>query len=141
MLLLLVTSAAFAQGGMQMMRGGGGWGMKSPYMRMYDPKTVETARGTVERIDAITPMKGMSGGVHLTLTTDQGPLSIHLGPQWYLQNQETQLKPGDKVEITGSRITFNGKPALIAKQVVKGDEVLTLRNDNGVPAWSGWRRG
>lgn len=89
---------------------------------MYDPKTVETVRGTVERIDAITPMKGMSGGVHLTLNTDQGPLSIHLGPQWYLQNQDILLKPEDKVEITGSRITFDGMPAIIAKQVVKGDE-------------------
>ena len=28
----------------------------------------------------------------------------------------------------------------IAGEVKKGDEILELRDDNGFPAWSGWRR-
>jgi hypothetical protein len=44
--LLFVTTESFAQKGPGMMwRGGGGWGPGSPYNRMYDPKTVETAMG------------------------------------------------------------------------------------------------
>ena len=141
-LILTVTLAAvpsYAQRGMRG-KGGGGWGMGSPYSRMYDPATVETISGKVERIDAVTPMKGMSVGVHLRITTDKGPVSVHLGPQWYLQNQDVLIKTGDQVEITGSRVVFEGKPAVIAKEVIKGDEVLKLRDDNGYPAWSGWRR-
>lgn len=48
--------------------------------------------------------------------------------------------PGDKVEVTGSRITFQDKPAIIAAEVKKGDEILKLRDGNGFPAWAGWRR-
>lgn len=133
------TVEAVAQPGMHW-RGGGGWGMNSQYGRMYDPKTVETISGEVERVDMITPMKGMSGGVHLVVKTDKEPISVHLGPAWYIENQDVKIQPKDKVEITGSRITFDGKPAIIAKEVKKGDEVLSLRDDNGYPVWSGWRK-
>ena len=136
---IVLSVEAVAQRGMQW-RGGGGWGMGSQYGRMYDTKTIETISGEVERIDMITPMKGMSGGVHLLVKTDKEPISVHLGPSWYIENQDVKIQPRDKVEITGSRITFDGKPAIVAKEVKKGDEVLNLRDDSGYPVWSGWRR-
>ncbi|HEU4344281.1 MAG TPA: hypothetical protein VFU31_22205 [Candidatus Binatia bacterium] len=46
----------------------------------------------------------------------------------------------DRVEVKGARITFEGKPAIIASEVKKGDEVLRLRDDAGFPVWAGWRR-
>ncbi len=136
---IVISVNAFAQTDMRW-RGGGGWGMGSQYGRMYDPKTIETVSGEVERVDMITPMKGMSSGVHLVVKTDKGPISVHLGPAWYIENQEVKIQPKDEVEITGSRVTFDGKPAIIAKEVKKGDEVLNLRDENGYPVWSGWRR-
>jgi hypothetical protein len=130
---------SFAQGGM-IWKGGGGWGMGSQYGRMYDPKSVETITGEVMRVDLITPMRGMSRGVHILLKTDKKSIAVHLGPSWYLQNQDVKILPNDKVEIKGSRITFQGKPVIIAAEVKKGDEVLKLRDEKGYPVWSGWRR-
>ncbi|MBI4522244.1 MAG: DNA-binding protein [Deltaproteobacteria bacterium] len=121
-------------------RGSGGWGPGAPYSKMYDAKTVETISGEVIKVDRITPRKGMSAGVHMTVKTEKEEISVHLGPEWYLQNQDVKIEPKDKVEVKGSRITFGGKPALIAAEVKKGDEVLKLRDDNGFPAWAGWRR-
>jgi hypothetical protein len=72
--------------------------------------------------------------------TDKGALSVHLGPVWYIENQDIKIEPKDKLEIKGSRVTYEGKPAIIAAEVKKGDEVLLLRNDGGYPVWSGWRR-
>jgi hypothetical protein len=43
------------------------------------------------------------------------------------------------VEVKGSRITFEGKPAIIAAEIKKGEETLKLRDENGFPVWSGWR--
>ncbi len=119
---------------------GGGWGPRVAYVRMFDPDSVTTVTGEVVSVDKFTPAKGMSYGMHVTLKTDKEALPVHLGPAWYIENQELQISPGDKIEVKGSRITFEGKPALIAAQVAKGDEVLTLRDDSGFPAWSGWRR-
>jgi hypothetical protein len=67
-------------------------------------------------------------------------MSVHLGPAFYLENQDVKIEPKDKVEVKGSRVTFGGKPAIIAAEVKKGDEVLKLRDENGFPMWSGWRR-
>ena len=138
-LTIVFATNLLAQRGMKW-RGSGGWGMGSNYNRMYDPKTVETVAGEVIAVDRITPVKGMSYGIHLTLKTDKETISIHLGPGWYLENQDVKIELKDKIEIKGSRIMFEGNPAIIAAEVIKGDELLKLRNVNGVPLWSGWRR-
>lgn len=139
MLAIAVSSYAQPRGGM-MWRGSGGWGPGSPYNKMYDPKTVETITGEVTRVDRITPTKGMSGGIHMLVKTDKETIWVQLGPIWYLENQDVKIEPKDKVEVKGARVTFGGKPAIIAAEVKKGDEVLTLRDDNGFPVWSGWRQ-
>lgn len=120
--------------------GRGGWSADSPYCRLYEPGKSETLKGEITAIGTFTPRKGMSHGVHLTLKTGKEEIHVHLGPSWYLDNQEMELKIGDKVEVTGSRVTFDGKPAVIASRVVRGDQMLQLRDSNGVPLWSGWRR-
>jgi hypothetical protein len=142
--LVAVASVAAAQpatGPGMKWQGSGGWGMGSPYARTYDVKTVETVSGTVVKIERITPMRGMSAGVHMILKTEAGDISVHLGPAWYIERQDVKLEPGDAVQVKGARVTFQGKPAIIAAEIKKGDELLPLRNDAGVPAWSGWRRG
>lgn len=138
MISILFAVESFAQRGMK--GGSGGWGMGTQYGRMYDPKTVETISGEVVGVDTVTPLKGMSYGVHLTVTTDKETISVHLGPGWYIENQDIKIKPKDRIEVRGSRVTFQGKPAIIAAEVKKGDEMLNLRDENGFPVWSGWRR-
>lgn len=118
---------------------GAGWGPGTSYARMFDPKTVETITGEVISVDAITPAKGMSHGVHAVVKTSKEMISVHVGPGWYMEKQNVKLVPRDTIEVTGSRITFDGKPAIIATEVKKGGEVLKLRDANGVPFWSGRR--
>lgn len=133
--LVLLADESLAQRGR-----GGGWGPGTQYGRMYNPQSVETVSGEVTKVEKITPVKGMSRGIHLILKTDKETIPVHLGPAWYMDNQEVAIKEGDKVQVKGSRVNIQGKPAIIAAEVTKGDQVLVLRDQNGVPAWSGWRR-
>jgi hypothetical protein len=121
-------------------RGSGGWGMGTSYQRMYNPATVETVSGKVESIDKITPMKGMYYGIHLLLKTDKETVSVHLGPGWYIERLDTKIEKGDRIEVKGSRATMMGKPVIIADEVKKGESVLKLRDENGIPVWAGWKR-
>jgi len=121
-------------------KGSGGWGPKTNYGRMYNPETVETVSGEVVSIEKITPGKGMYYGIHLTVKTDKETISVHLGPGWFIENQSITIEPEDKIEVKGSRVSFEGKPAIVAAEVNKGEEILVLRDENGFPAWSGWRR-
>lgn len=80
------------------------------------------------------------GGTHVTLQSDGQMLDVHLGPTWFLQREGIELAKGDEIEVTGSVIDSDGKSILIAREVKKGQKVLKLRDEQGVPAWSGGRR-
>jgi hypothetical protein len=138
-LLLFVASLSFAQQ-WQGWRGSGGWGMGTNYQRMYNAATVETLSGTVVSIEKITPSRGMYYGIHLILKTDKETIPVHLGPAWYVERLDTKIEKGDHIQVSGSRVTFDGKPAIIAAEVGKGDTILKLRDDNGFPLWAGWRK-
>jgi hypothetical protein len=138
---LSAAAGSFAQKGPgPVWRGSGGWGPDASYNRMYDPKAIETITGEVVSVSRIMPGRGMSSGMRMDVKTDKETISVHLGPSWYLENQDVKIQPKDRVEVKGSRVTFQGKPAVIAAEVKKGDETLKLRDESGFPVWSGWRR-
>jgi hypothetical protein len=139
LLSLLFVPTAFAQRGMGG-RGSGGWGRESQFQRIYDLNTVETITGEVVAIDNQSPINGMSLGVHLQVETETTTIPVHLGPAWYLDNQDMQVEQGDWVEVTGSRVMLAEESTIIAAEVRKGDQILTLRDQHGIPVWSGWRR-
>ena len=138
-LSLLIAAAGWAQPGMGP-GSGQGRGMGA-YNRMYNPKTVETLSGEVVSVEKFTPGRRMSYGVHLTLKTEKETIPVHLGPSWYMEKQGITFAPGEKVEVNGSRISYQGQPTVIAAEVKKGGQVLKLRDAAGVPVWAGqgWR--
>lgn len=107
---------------------------------VFDPGTVETLRGEVEAVDRVSSRQGMHYGVHLRLRTADGVVPVHLGPGWFVDNQDHRVTAGDGIEFTGSRVTVDGETAILAQTVRVGDLALTLRDATGRPAWAGWRR-
>jgi hypothetical protein len=157
-LLLLGATMAFGQGptpmGMSMggMGGTGGWGMTSPYNRMYNAATAETLRGVVVSVDSFSTMGAMGGahpmppmprmqpGILAMVKTDKETIPVHLGPAWFIENQDTRIVARDSVEVIGSRITFHEKPAIMASEITRGLLDLRLRDNKGTPVWCAWRR-
>ncbi len=132
------------RGNGMMMRGngmgsGGRHGMAGHRgQRMYDPATVKTVEGEVLDVQRVQGRR--AEGVRLQLQAGEEKLWVHLGPGSYVDQQGVTFQKGDKVTVTGSRVTFGGKPAVIAQEVKKGDEVLTLRDAQGTPRWRGMGR-
>jgi hypothetical protein len=123
---ILVTisgSLVFAQGGP-------GRGMPN-----YDPKTETTVQGTVEDVQQQAGRHGWMG-THLVLKTGVETLEVHVGPSNYIQQKDFSFAKGDSLSIVGSRVTIDGKPALIAREITKEGKTLALRNASGVPLWS-----
>lgn len=134
-LSLILPAQSFAQPGM---RGNGS--CACGLQTQYNPRTVETLSGEVMSIDTLMPMSRMAHGVHLQLKTAKETISVHLGPSWYIEHQKIQIKLGDTIQVKGSRVNHAGQPAIIAAEIKKGDTVLTLRDNSGLPMWSGWRQ-
>jgi len=69
-----------------------------------------------------------------TLRADRRPAGPR-GHRFRRQQAETfSISPDNR------RITFDGKPAIVAAEIKKGEETLILRDKSGFPVWSGWRR-
>ena len=50
-----------------------------------------------------------------------------------LVQQGFTFATGEQIEVTGSRVKFDGSDVLIAREIKQGDKVLTLRNSRGFP--------
>ena len=123
-------------------RGSGGWCSNNNYSRLFNPASIEEIKGSIVSIEKITPESGMSTGVHLMLKSEKsGNVSVHLGPSWFLDNQDILFAAGDAIVVKGSKITYQNAPTLIAMTVQKGGQVLTLRDKKGNPNWNGLQQG
>jgi hypothetical protein len=110
----------------------------------YDKSTEVTVKGTVEAVFTQQgPMANMPmhmGGTHLTLKTDAGNVDVALGPTNWLAEKKYVFATGDVIEVIGSSISMNGQKTLVAREVTKGGVKMTLRDADGIPAWSGHGR-
>jgi hypothetical protein len=144
MISLILVCPALAQmgpggGAGRGMGPGGGMGP-----RLYNPQTVTTVTGQVAKVEELT--MGPAGGMgmkfrEILLKTDKGSIKVHLAPAYYLNEQKFAVKAGDTLEVTGSQVTMNNQPALIAREVKVKDKTLKLRDEQGMPAWSRTGRG
>lgn len=114
-----------------------GVGIGSGISNIYDVNTVETLSGEVTSIDKIFSNNNMYG-LHMTIYSSDGQMLVHLGPVWFVENQDIEIVAGDYVIVTGSRVNFNDTQVIIAKEVMKDEKVLLLRDDNGYPLWAAW---
>jgi hypothetical protein len=139
LIVILSCSDAIAQKGINQ-KANGGRGRGSDYSRMYNTSTVETLTGTVINVERITQTRARYCGIHLTVKTENEEIYVHLGPAWYIDSLDMVVSKDDTLEVTGSRIIFDGKPAIIASILEKRDQILKLRDEIGIPVWRGWRQ-
>lgn len=136
--ILFLAGFVFAQP--QPARACRGWSSGNTCCSNYNPQSIETLSGEVLSVERVANAKGMSEGIHLLLKTDVETISVHLGPAWYLDDQDIQIGVNDRIQVKGSRIALEDKPAIIVSEVMKGEARMKLRNQNGAPEWGGCRR-
>ena len=105
-----------------------------PAVGMAHPAVPETITGSVMDVYQTASKRGQGTGLHLRLKTDEGMLDVHLGPEWYLEQQDFRIEPGDSLEITGDRFRKDGMPALIAFDDEAGRPSLELARSRWISA-------
>jgi sporulation protein YlmC with PRC-barrel domain len=107
----------------------------------FNPSTVETLEGTVENVDNDMFESGVAmtdSLVVLDVKTSSGKERVRVAPDNYLKEQDIEIKEGDKVEVTGSRVHRDGEDVVMASKVTlkRNGKVLTVRQDDGTPKWN-----
>ena len=86
-------------------------------------------------------MPGMAPGMQMLVQTDDGKNTrVQVGPTWYLERQDLDVKENTRVQITGAQAEIDGQPVLLAREVQFDGQLLTLRDMQGMPMWSSVRR-
>jgi hypothetical protein len=137
LVILGLSSAASAQRGIM----ASGYCMMCAHHGMggrnYDPATEVTLTGMVDEVKQTMAPGWGAGGLHFTLNTTDGVVAVHVGPLSFVRAKSVTFASGDALTILGSRIQMGGQEVLIPREIRKGDQVLTLRDANGRPLWSG----
>jgi hypothetical protein len=101
----------------------------------YDQASQQTYKGwVVEMQDFQCPVSGTMGS-HITVKNESGSIQVHLAPASFMKLYEINIRKNDNITVVGSRITYEGKPALIAKSVIIGRETYNFRDPAGKPLW------
>jgi sporulation protein YlmC with PRC-barrel domain len=115
----------------------GGWD-RAEYNQKYDASKVTTINGTITNVQHAAPMSGMGQGVILTVQEDSGKsCRVHLGPANFVERQNFTFNTGEKITVTGSRITIDNNEVVMARDVNLNGKTLRLRDQGGQPLWTG----
>jgi hypothetical protein len=107
---------------------------------LYNPQTVVSVQGTIDRVDLVSSNSGRWNGIHVVLNTGGEMIPVHIGPDWFLSDHQVHLHAGQSLEATGSKIVLQGQETIIASQITVDGATLTLRDENGFPVWGKCRR-
>jgi hypothetical protein len=101
----------------------------------YEPAAETTINGVILYIVPLAAADG-AVGVHFDLKTAAGIVDVHIAPAMFIGMNNLSFLAEDQVEITGVAVVQDGNKAFIARTVKRGGKLLTVRADNGEPAWS-----
>jgi hypothetical protein len=100
----------------------------------YDPATETKVKGTVEEMKLVSATGG-APTAYLAIKMGEEKVQVYLCPKSFLDEMGVSFSPGDEVEVTGSKVKQDGADLILAREVVKGGDTLTLRFPDGKPAW------
>lgn len=104
----------------------------------YDSKSETIFKGTAVEVKTARSRSGVRE-TQLLLKTDTGTLEIQLGPTAFLAEKQVEIRKGDTLEVTGSRVTIGEAPVVLARDIRMGDDAWVLRDATGRPLWSSGR--
>ncbi len=105
----------------------------------YDLATEATLKGSIEEIKELTSEKGPS--LHLMVRSGTEVIEVYLCPNAFLKEMEFNFTKGDQITVIGSKVKVDDTEVMLAKEVTRGNDTLTLRDKKGNPAWAPIRKG
>lgn len=103
----------------------------------YDKANEVKLKGTVEEL---TVVPGKDEGQHFLLKTSTGTILVHVAPEKFLKDIEVSFAKDEVVEVVGCKIVNSeGQNEVLAREISRNNNTLTLRDSKGEPVWLGWK--
>lgn len=100
----------------------------------YDVSSETKMKGVVEELKL--PPKGKEKEIaHLVMKNGDETIDIYLCPKSFFDEMGVTFAKGDEIAFTGSKVKADNGEMMLAREVVKGQDTLVLRDDKGNPVW------
>lgn len=100
----------------------------------YDAATETKLKGTVEELK-LEPPTGGKPVAYLVIKSGEDKVKVFLGPKSFLDEMSITFVGGEDVQVTGCKVKQDGTDVILAREVVKSGDTVTLRFSDGKPAW------
>ena len=109
--------------------------LADPSVPQYNALAEVTLHGSVQSVqDYDCKVSGAKGG-HITVKTENGVLEVHVGPAQFMKDYDIHFTVGDAVTLVGDPVTFDGRKAMLVREIHRGQDRYTLRDKDGKPYW------
>jgi len=104
----------------------------------YDPHTEAKIKGAVEEL-RMPPKANGNEIAYLLIKDGTETIDVYLCPRSFLDDMGISYSKGDEIALTGSKVKQGEGDIVLAREVVKGQDTLVLRDEKGKPVWM-WHR-
>ena len=100
----------------------------------YNPSIEAVFKGiVVDVVDRQCPVSGGMGS-HVVLKLEDGStIEVHLASTKFVKSYDLVFSKGDKIEVTGSKVKFEGVDTIFAREVKRGEDTFVFREKDGKP--------
>lgn len=111
----------------------------APAEPRYDTATNVDIMVVVAEVKDV-PVGNPLNGMHLMVRPESAKgnsetTDVYLAPDDYLKDFDCHFAKGDRVQVKGSKVKFNGAIALLAREVRLEATTVYLRDEHGAPYW------
>lgn len=105
----------------------------------YDASTNIDVMVVVADVKEVAPGNPLSG-MHLLVRPESSKansetIDVYLAPDDYLKDFGCHFTKGDRIQVKGSKVKYNGGPVVLAREVRLEATTVYLRDEHGVPYW------
>ncbi len=105
----------------------------------YDLTTEATFKGTIQEVKELD--QAGQPAIHLMMKTGEQTFEVFLCPNAFLKEMEFGFKTGDEIQLLGSKVKNGEVEVILAREITKGNDTLTLRDKKGAPVWTPLKKG
>jgi hypothetical protein len=102
----------------------------------YDKATEAVFKGVVQEVrERHCPVSGSLGEHFIMKLTDGSTIEVHITTVKFMKDFDFSFAKGDVVEVTGSKVKFEGVDTILAREIKRGNDVFAFRDKDGNPVW------
>ena len=101
----------------------------------YDLKAETKINGAVEETK-LFEFATRKDFVELVIKSNEGKVVVYVCPKPFQDELGISFSKGEAITITGAKVKQEESDVILARELVKGQDTIMLRDDKGNPVWN-----